>query len=226
MGGTIGLGIGAAGVALASRRYPAFRSLTIPFRVFLASSSATFVAIVAADRASRNFETSRHAQERTYISKQESIQNQIEAAKPRGQRMKEWATANRYGLLFGAWVVSMGGSWYLVNRNSVLSSAQKLVQARVYAQGLTVGLLVGSFALESGDALRGKGRWETVKILDPNDPTHKNMIEKKVHHERYQGEDQWMDMVAAEEQKMKEREERQKQKHAREEKNSKDAKAA
>jgi hypothetical protein len=29
------------------------------------------------------------------------------------------------------------------------------------------------------------------------------LIEKRIHHERYQGEDQWMDMVATEERRMK-----------------------
>ena len=42
-----------------------------------------------------------------------------------------------------------------------------------------------------GDGPRGEGRWETIKIIDPNDPEHKHLIEKKVHHERYEGEDQW-----------------------------------
>ena len=27
--------------------------------------------------------------------------------------------------------------------------------------------------------------------MDPDDPTHKHLIDKKVHHERYAGEDQW-----------------------------------
>jgi len=99
----------------------------------------------------------------------------------------------------------MGIAFGIVSRNRYLTGSQKLVQARVYAQGLTVAVLLASFALEANDAGKGKGRWETVKILDPNDPTHKHMIEKRIHHERYQGEDQWMDMVAAEERRIKER---------------------
>jgi hypothetical protein len=30
-----------------------------------------------------------------------------------------------------------------------------------------------------------------VMILDPNDPEHKHMIEKRIHHEAYEGEDLW-----------------------------------
>lgn len=99
----------------------------------------------------------------------------------------------------------MGIALGLVGRSPYLSGQQKLVQARVYAQTLTLAVLVASFALEGNDLRSGKGRWETVKVLDPEDPEHKRMIEKRVHHEAYQGEDQWMDMLEAQEQKMKEK---------------------
>ena len=85
----------------------------------------------------------------------------------------------------------MAGSLSLVGRNPYLTGQQKLVQARVYAQGITVAILVVTAAFEVGDRNKGEGRWETIKVLDPNDPTHKHMIDKKVHHERYAGEDMW-----------------------------------
>lgn len=68
------------------------------------------------------------------------------------------------------------------------------MQARVYAQGLTLAVLVATAAFEVGDASKGKGRWETVMVLDPNDPEHKHLIEKKIHHEAYEGEDLWRGM--------------------------------
>lgn len=85
----------------------------------------------------------------------------------------------------------------LVGRNPYLSGAQKLVQARVYAQGLTLAVLVATAAFEVGDASKGKGRWETVKILDPNDPEHKHIIEKRIHREAYAGEDLWRGMSSS-----------------------------
>jgi hypothetical protein len=115
----------------------------------------------------------------------------IEGNKTVFQRSKDWAQENRYPLLFGFWIASMAGSWSMVNRNRYLSGSQKLVQARMYAQGATLAALLTSFAIEGNDAAKGTGRWETIRVLDPNDPTHKNMIEKKIHHESYPGEDQW-----------------------------------
>jgi len=147
-------------------------------------------AIIAADRASRNYEDERNP-ERQYQDQSKTVEQQYESQKPTFQRVKDWGSENRYSIVFGSWVASMGTAFAIVQRNKYLSGSQKLVQARVYAQGLTVAVLLASFMLESKDKMEGKGRWETIKVLDPNDPTHKHFIEKRIHHERYAGEDQW-----------------------------------
>lgn len=191
IGGLLGVAAGTAGVLGASRKYPAFRGLSLPFRAFLITSAGTFAAIINADRYSRGYEASRHP-EKQYTDDQQSLQEQIESQKPLKQRVTDWASTNRYSIVFGSWVASMGTAFGIVGRNPYLSGQQKLVQARVYAQGLTLAVVIASLALEAKDKNQGEGRWESVKVLDPNDPTHKHVIEKKIHHERYAGEDQWM----------------------------------
>lgn len=103
----------------------------------------------------------------------------------------DWGRENRYSIVGGSWLASMAIALGIVGRNPYLTGAQKLVQARVYAQGLTVAVLIATAAFEISDRNKEQGRWETVKVLDPNDPTHKRLIEKRVHHESYAGEDQW-----------------------------------
>jgi len=199
------------GVYAASRRYPAFRALTPALRAFLITSAGTFSAIVSADSSGRAYENQRHPS-RQYEDNQALLYEQIEAQKSTKEKTLDWLNKNRYSVVFGSWVASMATALGLVGRNPYLTGPQKLVQARVYAQGLTVAVVIISLAFETTDRRMGQGRWETVKVLDPNDPTHKHMIEKRIHHERYAGEDQWMDMVAAEEQRMKERDEANKRK--------------
>ncbi|KAL1582606.1 hypothetical protein WHR41_08554 [Cladosporium halotolerans] len=206
LGGAAGLALGGLGVFAASRRYPAFRGLTLPFRAFLITGSGTFAAIVAADSNSRNFENARNP-ERQFRDESQNLQAELSSQKPLSQRALTWAADNRYSLVFGSWVASMGGALAFVGRNPYLTGQQKLVQARVYAQGLTMAVVIASLAFEGVDSAQGKGRWETVRYLDPEDPEHKRVVEKQVHHERYAGEDQWRDMVAAEEERIKEREE-------------------
>ncbi|KXT05881.1 hypothetical protein AC578_344 [Pseudocercospora eumusae] len=219
-GGVAGTAAGALGVWAASTRYPAFRSLSLPFRAFLITSSGTFAAIIAADSYSRRFEASRQP-DRTYQDEQVQLQEQLHSQRSTKEKITRWCSENRYGLVLGSWVVSISAAMGIVGRDPYLTTPQKLVQARVYAQGFTLAAVIVSLAFEGTDRMKGTGRWETVKYLDPNDPTHKNMIEKKIHHERYQGEDQWMDMVAAEERRMKEREEAVKKREQLDKKNGK-----
>jgi hypothetical protein len=163
-------------------------------KTFLVTSSATFASIVSADRASRNYENARDPsrQYRDEASKALDLVKQNESS---FQRFKDWGRENRYPIVTASWVASMGIALGLVGRNPYLTRAQKLVQARVYAQGLTIAVLLATAAFEVGDANKGRGRWETVKILDPNDPEHKHIIEKKIHHEAYSGEDLWRGML-------------------------------
>lgn len=159
-------------------------------KAFLVTSSATFAAIVSADRASRNYEFARDPQ-RQYRDKASTDLDAARASESTFRRLKDWGRENRYPIVTASWVASMGIALGLVGRNPYLTGAQKLVQARVYAQGLTLAVLIASAAFEVGDASKGKGRWETVKVLDPDDPEHKRIIEKRIHHEAYAGEDMW-----------------------------------
>ncbi|KAF2746706.1 hypothetical protein M011DRAFT_468400 [Sporormia fimetaria CBS 119925] len=207
MGGVVGLAIGGVGLAFANKRYAAVRSLTTPFKAFLVSSSGTFAAVIAADRASVAYDVSSNPRKQQELERERAREAALTAGKTTLQRAREWAEENRYPIIFAFWLLSLGGSFAIVNRNPYLSSTQKLVQARVYAQGSTLAVLLASFAVEANDANKGKGRWETIKVIDPNDPEHKHLIEKRIHHERYPGEDQWREMVEAEEARMKARKE-------------------
>jgi len=204
----LGLVGGVGSVWALSRRFPAVNGLTLPMKAFLTTSTGTFFAIIGADRASRSFELERQRQAghgAVTDSSAKALQEYIQENRTPTQRALEWTRTNRYGIVFGAWVVSIGTAFALVSRNRYLTTPQKIVQARVYAQGLTLAVIVASAGLEIGDANRGKGRWEEVMVLDPDDPTHQHMIKKRIHHEEYEGQDLWRDMVDAEERKLNER---------------------
>jgi hypothetical protein len=180
------------------------------------STDAQLTAIISADTYSRNFERARNP-EYQFQDESENLSQTLASQKTAGQRAMTWASDNRYSIVFASWIASMGGALTIVGRSPYLTTQQKLVQARVYAQGLTMAVVIASLAFEGVDSAQGKGRWETVRYVDPNDPEHKKVIEKQIHHEKYKGEDQWMDMVAAEEERLKEREEA-KEEHAQEQK--------
>lgn len=203
VGGVVGLGIGWAGIAFGARRYAMIRNLTIPFKSFLVSSAATFGLIIQADRASMAYQRATNPMY-GYRDEASKIREQLRANQSTYDKAMTWGRENRYSIVFGSWIASMGAAWALVNRSKYMTSAQKLVQARVYAQGLTVAVLMITAIFEMHDAKHGSGRWQTVLVPDPNDPEHK-LMEKKVHKEEYEGQDLWKDMVAAEEKRIQER---------------------
>lgn len=140
------------------------------------------------------------------------------------ERMKQWGKENKYKIVGGSWIVSIIVALSLAGRNPYLTTQQKLVQARVYAQGLTVAVMIATAVLEIREQSREEGRWETRKIVDPNDPEHKRVVEKKFWEgdqgkkepdgitekrgqKHFEGEDQWKDMIEVEEQRLKRREE-------------------
>ncbi|KAI1656868.1 hypothetical protein F4813DRAFT_113818 [Daldinia decipiens] len=201
IGGSLGIGAGLVGVMVASRRYPVFRSLTLPFRAFLVTSTGTFGAIINAERYSNAFHKANNPMN-FYVDEAQRTQELIRQQETNWERFTTWGRENRYSIVFASWIAAMGVALGIVGRNKYLSTSQKLVQARVYAQGLTLAVLVASAVFETADARSGTGRWETIKVLDPNDPEHKTLIEKRVHKEEYEGQDLWKDMVAAEERRL------------------------
>lgn len=210
-----GLGIGVAAVYLSSQRYHFMRQLTLPLKAFLVTSSATFAGIVSADHWSRAYEQDRNPLDVEYRQRASDRAAAEIEGKSFTQRGLEFARKERYKIVAGSWVASMFAAFALVNRNKFLSGQQKLVQARVYAQFLTLGVLVASAAFEIADSKNQEGRWETVRYVDPSDPNHKRMLEKKVEREPSiggdkedrSGNDLWKEMMEAEEQRIKERDE-------------------
>ena len=116
-----------------------------------------------------------------------------------------WGKENRYPIVGVSWAASMAIALGIVGRSPYLSTPQKLVQARLYAQGLTVAVLIATAAFEIGDQRSGEGKYETIQVIDPDDPEHKHVIDKKMHREEYTGQDQWKDMIETEERREKER---------------------
>ena len=69
-------------------------------------------------------------------------------------------------------------------------------------------MLVGCAAFEISDCKNETGRYETVKYIDPNDPEHKRVLERQQEVPAGDaGDELWKDMIKAEEERLKEREE-------------------
>jgi len=146
-----------------------------------------------------------------YEERERQRRDEKRASESFTERAMEFGKKERYKIVGASWVASMLAAFALVNRNKYLTGAQKLVQARVYAQFLTVGVLVASAAFEISDRNNETGRYETVKYIDPKDPEHKRILERQQElPPEDSGDELWKDMVKAEEDRLKEREQEEK----------------
>ncbi|THZ06422.1 hypothetical protein D6C93_01480 [Aureobasidium pullulans] len=162
------------------RRFPAIRHLNPSFHTFLVTGTGGFAAT--------------HNPDSAYTSSQILLKKQLQTAKPLSQRASEWGLQNRYRIVLSSWVVSMAVALALINRKPFLSRAQKLVQARVFAQGSTLAVVIASLAFEGAEDVMNENAGEVLDSVD------------RVRRERYPGQNRWMDMVAAGEQRIKEQE--------------------
>ncbi|PYH87648.1 hypothetical protein BO71DRAFT_414701, partial [Aspergillus ellipticus CBS 707.79] len=204
-GGILGLAAGAAGVLLASKRYPTIRNLTLPMKSFLVTSSGTFVGIIAADHSSRDFEAQRNAERQWYENRENRLRQEELSTLSTLDRAAMWARREKYKIVGVTWVASMVGSFALVGRNPYLSGSQKIVQARVYAQGLTLAVLIASAAFEIQDRRRGRGILDGKKKINGEGGEGVKKDVKVVEEASAGGEsgDLWRDMVAAEEERLR-----------------------
>lgn len=154
-----------------------------------------FAGFVTAEKYSRNYLFSQHhgllfgEQFKDTASR---MHDEAVAQKSTIGKLREWATVYRFPILGVSWVTSLTIAGILVSRDRNLTRTQKFGQARIYAQGLTVALVLAlaGFTLGKDD----EGKWDTVLVADPDDPEHKRMIEKKNLRERYKGQHLWKGM--------------------------------
>lgn len=189
----------------ASRRFHTIRNLTLPMKAFLVTSSGTFVGIIAADHSSRQYEAERNVGLKYLGEREERLRREELAQMSLGNRIGAWAREEKYKIIGATWIASIVGSFVLVGRNPYLTGQQKIVQARVYAQGLTLAVMCASAAFEIHDQRKGQGLLDTAKKGREAVKEAKNQPAELHHQRRDENTDLWQDMVAAEEQKLKSR---------------------
>lgn len=145
-GTIVGVGLAAGLVAYVKKRHP------IPYKGFNTSIKTCMWAMPTismgaffADEGSVKFDEETHRSE--YLQRIEAEKLQRWEKLSPSDKAFHVVNDNKYKLIIGAWGASLWGSWTLVNKDKYMTTAQKAVQARVYAQAITVVLLLGTILL-------------------------------------------------------------------------------
>ncbi|KAK9319544.1 hypothetical protein V1517DRAFT_332121 [Lipomyces orientalis] len=189
-GATLGASVGLGFNYLAKMRFPVvYKSVT--FRV-----AAFMIPFIGLSRVGADRELS-HAIYRERGVYQRAQEEEAQFSKlSAGDKIKDFAFKNRLSLIFGAWIASLGASGYMVSRDKLMTRSQKIVQARMYAQGLTLLLVIATAIATMTN------NNEPEYIPDPNDKHHHLIHNPHANHHRNEVDDHWK-MVLEKEQEGK-----------------------
>ncbi|KAH9060877.1 hypothetical protein EDB87DRAFT_1612626 [Lactarius vividus] len=60
------------------------------------------------------------------------------------EKFSKWVARHQYQVILGSWATSMAVAGTIIMRDRHQSNSQKIVQARMWAQGLTIGILIAT----------------------------------------------------------------------------------
>ncbi|VEU21343.1 DEKNAAC102260 [Brettanomyces naardenensis] len=109
-----------------------------------------FCTAVGGATASENYGKSKYENDVTLKTAEKDEIDEWNAMNGRNKAM-HILNSNKYKVITGLWALSMWGSWKLVDRDPLLTRAQKFYDARMYAQFITIALLLGSIGLSMAD---------------------------------------------------------------------------
>lgn len=148
-GGVKGLALGTVmsiGIfAAAPKYYPRLLRMPWSIKTAIFVTPPAFTASVNAELCSNEFDYDMYSSEAS--QKRVLAEHRRWESLSTTEKLVETVSAKKYLIITGLWGASMWGSWVYVNKDPLLTKTQKFVTARMYAQFLTVGLLLGTIAL-------------------------------------------------------------------------------
>lgn len=101
---------------------------------------------------------------------------------PFSDKLVSSLSIHKYKIILASWIASMYGSWVYVNRDKVMTGPQKIVQARMYAQAITIVLLLSTIVLSMKEAELDKKKPEPIpewkKFLQEKEEAEKELAQR------------------------------------------------
>lgn len=167
------------------RKYPSLNITRLPYSVKTAFwiTPPTVLTVILAEEASNKYDALKYsAEQNEFHDSVHDAQKQL-AVPTINEKLFEKVYVNKYKIITAAWAGSLWGSWVLVNRDKIMTTSQKIVQARMYAQFITVALLLASVGLSvyenklhpNKQNLKEQHRWEkALKYAERQEEAEKN----------------------------------------------------
>jgi len=163
-GGAKGLALSLPAAWYAHNKYAYYRSLPLQIKALSVMMVTVPWAVVDAELTSRVFEEEQWKKRAGYHDTHalEELMRQQRRGGNRNQTL-DWIEGHKWSLVGLGWVTSISAAFGIIMRDPLQTTAQKAVQARMWAQGLTVGMLMAAGALTQ---LRGSDSIEAERNVN------------------------------------------------------------
>ncbi|THH19764.1 hypothetical protein EW146_g1470 [Bondarzewia mesenterica] len=145
---------------LAYRRFPAYRALPPSLKALGIVLIVGPAIAIQTERRGVEFDENVYwtgATRRVLDSAKSHEESKWRALSTR-EKITHWARQNQYKVILGSWAIGMAIAGGIVMRDRHQSTSQKVVQARMWAQGLTIGVLIGAGILTHSQREQAAGQ--------------------------------------------------------------------
>ncbi|KAJ1650308.1 Replication factor C, subunit RFC4 [Dispira simplex] len=151
-GGLISTAIFTPACFMLHRYWRPFRQLTLPFKAFLLTSGIASVIMIESERAGKRYEKSKYGAMTPYsidYSKDSTkaagaTQPMVNITRPWTEEATDFVRRHQWSLVGGTWATGMGVAFTYLARQKHMSTMNKVVQARMYAQIITIAALLAT----------------------------------------------------------------------------------
>lgn len=141
-GGMFSLGI----YSYLKARHPAkFAKFSASVKTCIIVMPTVSLAAFCADEGSVDFDRQMYSS--GYANKKVLEEYQNWQRMPSSDKVVTFLSSCKYKIILASWAAAMYGSWVYVNKDKVMTGPQKAVQARMYAQAITIVLLLSTVVL-------------------------------------------------------------------------------
>lgn len=133
---------------LLNRRSPAFRALPTTMKMLGAAIIIAPLISVRAEYRGLDFHRQHWTSSgQTELEKEREEEWRRWASLSPKDKLAEWTAKHQLSVIVGSWALTMGLVGNKVMRDPLISTPNKIVQVRLWAQGLTIGVIIATAAL-------------------------------------------------------------------------------
>ncbi|EIW82262.1 mitochondrion protein [Coniophora puteana RWD-64-598 SS2] len=144
-GAALGSAIALPSFWLLNKRWPYYRQLPLPLKAFGAVIVIAPLISIRAEHAGLEYERSKWTGVgKMEIDRQAEEENRRWASLGMKDKAAEWAANHQLSVISGTWALSVAAIGSYIMKDPLQTTPQKVVQVRVWAQGITIGVLIAA----------------------------------------------------------------------------------